>query len=401
MKLQPDRSQPRSSMPRALMVIALALSLLAGVVLGHLTAVVSSSVSPTASGSQSERVQAFYDGVNRYLATGDDAFLRLLAPGFQERSTVGDDDGAASTLLARLDTLRRSAIPPRFTVEEIHELGSLVEVRVSTGIPATFDVAGLSVVTALPPSTIEFVQLQGDAIVAHWSQAGWIPEIGQTLDTQLPLDAAQRFAFDLGTVVLDPGAELELPRAIAAWLVVEAGLIAIDDGVTRFRLDSGESHEMTGPGLTRIRNPESGRAVIWLASLKEPNSASAYEQDSSDLPSGVTITPLAWGSQFEPEAVGRARIRLARATVPPGSQIVADGTGYVSAIAVIDGELEVTVQQGTALHCRADGLAATIRDHEKIPAGDGIATLPDASLSYRVSGSTPTTLLVLTIQPSD
>ena len=84
--------------------------------------------------------------------------------------------------------------------------------------------------------------------------------------------------------MLDPGAELELPRAIAAWLVVEAGLIAIDDGVTRFRLDSGESHEMTGPGLTRIRNPESGRAVIWLASLKEPNSASAYEQDSSDLP---------------------------------------------------------------------------------------------------------------------
>ena len=88
---------------------------------------------------------------------------------------------------------------------------------------------------------------------------------------------------------------------------MEAGLIAIDDGVTRFRLDSGESHEMTGSGLTRIRNPESGRAVVWLASLKEPNSASAYEQDSSDLPSGVTITPLAWGSQFEPEAAGRAR----------------------------------------------------------------------------------------------
>ena len=209
MKLQPDRSQPRSSMPRALMVIALALSLLAGVLLGHLTAVDSSGVTPIASGSQTERVQALWnDGVNRYLATGDDAFLRLLAPGFQEFTTVGDDDGAASTLLARLDTLRRSAIPPRFTVEEIHELGSLVEVRVSTGIPATFDVAGLSVVTALPPSTeFEFlVQLQGDAIVAHWSQAGWIPEIGQTLDTQLPLDAAQRFAFDLGTVVLDDGA---------------------------------------------------------------------------------------------------------------------------------------------------------------------------------------------------
>jgi hypothetical protein len=87
--------------------------------------------------------------------------------------------------------------------------------------------------------------------------------------------------------------------------------------------------------------------------------------------------------------------------VPPGSDIVADATGYVSAIAVVAGEIDVTVQDGTAFHCRADGLAATLRGHESIPAGDGVATLPGATLSYRVTGSAPATLLVLTILPAD
>jgi hypothetical protein len=400
MKQYPDPPQPRRSMSRPIMAIALALSLLAGVLLGHLTAVVSFGETPVVAEGQTEHIQAFYDGMNQYLDSGDDTFLQLLAPDFQAFSPSGGADGSASTLLARLETLRRSAIPSQFTIEEIRQLGSLVEVRISTGIPARFDVAGLSVVTALPPSAIEFVQLQGDAIVAYWSQAVGTPDVGQTLDTLLSLDANQRFAFDLGRVALDPGAELVLPPATAAWLVVETGRIAFDDGATRLRLEAGESRTMTGPDRARIHNPDSERAIVWLASLKTPRSASTYEQDSSEVPPGVTITPLAWGSQFEPETVSQARIRLVRATVPPGSRILAGDTGYASAIAVIAGELEVTMQQGTAFHCRAGGLAATIRGHESIPTGEGVATLPDASLSYRVSGSDPATLLVLTIQPN-
>jgi hypothetical protein len=382
-----------------MMVIALALALLTGGVAGHLTAVVSSGVSPTVFGDQTERVQAFYDGMNQYLATGDDAFLRLLAPGFQAHSTVDGAPGSADDLLARLDTLRRSALPPRFTVEEIHELGSLVEVRVSTGVPASFDVAGLSVATALPPSVIEFVQLQGDAIVAHWSQSVWIPDIGQTLDSEVSLDAVYGFAFDVSQVALDPSAEFALPRTAFAWLLVETGRVAIDDGVSRLRLETGESRHVTGSGPARIRNPESEQAVVWLVSLEKPNSPTTYAPSAGELPPGVTIAHLAWGSQFDPAVVGHARIRLARATVPPGSQLMAERSGAASAIAVIDGELEATVQQGIAFHCRPDGLAATVRGHEPIPAGEGIAALPDASPSYRVSGSTPATLLVLTIQP--
>jgi hypothetical protein len=401
MNQHPDRTQPRFSMVRATTIVALVLALLAGIVLGHLTAVDSTGVTPAVSERRTDRVRQFYDGINRYLSTGDDAVFQMLAPGFQEFSTLGGNEGSASTLLERLDTFRRSANPPRFTIEEMHELGSLVEVRVSTGIPTTVDLAGLSVTTALPASMIEFVQLQGDAIVAHWGQGAWVPNIGQTLDTPLSLDAARRFAFDLGRVALDPGAELELPPTVAAWLLVETGHIAFDDGVTRLRLESGGSRTMTGSGRARIHNPESGQAVVWLASLKTPSSASDYEQGHGEVPPGVTITPVAWGSQFEADAFGRVRIRLARATVPPGSRIVRDDAGYLSAIAVVDGQVDVTVQDGTAFHCRADGLAATLRGHESIPAGDGVATLPGATLSYRVTGSAPATLLVLTILPAD
>lgn len=125
-----------------------------------------------------------------------------------------------------------------------------------------------------------------------------------------------------------------------------------------------------------------------------------YGFDDPATPAAVTSEHLAQITQFVHAAVsGQLRMRIARVTQPPGTQILEHETSAGEAIAVIDGALEATVSQGYALKCCLNGLAATIHDREPILAGEGIATLRDTSISYRVSGPTPATLLVLVVVP--
>ena len=118
-------------------LVVLVLTLLTGLVFGQLASVVSSnpaSLAMTTSGA-TDRVRAFYDGMNRYLATGDDAFLDLLAPGYQDHQALDAGTGSSAALLARLDTMRQHASQPHFVIEQLTEFGNLVEVRLSARSP--------------------------------------------------------------------------------------------------------------------------------------------------------------------------------------------------------------------------------------------------------------------------
>jgi hypothetical protein len=145
-------------MSRNAISIALLLALLTGIV-GQLTAVGSPGTvpGPEQSARRLELVRSFYEGMNAYLATGDDQFLRLLTSDFREVASGIGEPGTIGTLIDRLDAMRSNSLVPRFTVHEMIDLGTMVQARVSTTAPASLDRAGFAIMIPLPEVRIEFL----------------------------------------------------------------------------------------------------------------------------------------------------------------------------------------------------------------------------------------------------
>ena len=69
------------------------------------------------------------------------------------------------------------------------------------------------------------------------------------------------------------------------------------------------------------------------------------------------------------------------------------------ALAMVDGALDTTVYQGLARHRGPNKQNSPVDDRASIIGGEGIVALHDATAAYRVAGSTPATLFVITAVP--
>lgn len=391
-------------MSRTMAAIALVLALVTGLVLGQIAVVVSPTAVPIAMPSRhaTEQVRAFYDGMNRFLATGDDSFLHLLSPGFQDFTPLGPAAGDATDLLARLDVLRQSASPPRFSIKEIYELDNLVVVQVSTGLPETLNAAGLAVSVEGKPTMLEFVQLQREAIVARWSQDNRIPRIDHVLDDTIPIEAVNALMFQISHVAVDAGAGFDLDGGAPAALLIDQGSLQLSIGSTKQLLSTGDGLWIDPESKVHLANMGPETTTLWLAliGIVAQSPGLIYGLIDQPIDAGVDVTRFVWSTQkIEPSAPGELRLQAAIVTLPPGSQFLAHEAGLGESLAVVDGTLDATVFQGLGSHGHAGGDVTTIQDHDVIPAGDGIALEQGAWVAYRVTGSTPATLIVLAAVP--
>lgn len=385
--------------------IVLVLALLTGLVFSQITAVVATDTASVAmpSAGKAERVRAFYAGMNRYLASGDDAFLELLSPGFQDFESLDGTAGSSATLLARLDAMRQYAFQPRFSIETLDDLGSLFEVRLSAMKPATLDAAGVTATLELPPTTREFVQLERDAILARWSQDDLIPLVGHTLDARVLIEAGDAVMFRLSKVTLESGAWLEWPGETPFGVLMERGSVTLLAGASSQRLASGHDRWVDPAGRVRVSNLETGPSVFWLVMIGiiRANYAEADGMFSWPTIPGVTIeqlvrcTPYAW-----PANPTGLRMRIARVSLPPGTHLMASRPGMGEALGILDGVIDVTVTEGVARHRGGDDLNISVNDRASIIAGEGIVALHDVVASYRVAGATPATFFVITAVPT-
>jgi hypothetical protein len=350
-------------------------------------------------------VRAFYAGMNRYLDTGDDAFLQLLAPDFQEFEG-GASQGDPTALLARLDLMRQSPSPPRYTIESVRNLGSVIEVRLAGITPGDLEIAGLTVALHPSPTAVEYLSLRRNSIVARWSQDDRIPLLDHTLHTSyspvvynVTVVGMTLAAVALGVrqVTLDPGAELELPGAAHYAVLATEGTISTQSSAGSEQLAPDTTRLLSPPGRLRITNPGVSPSQFWLVTLE---GKSAPAQDAIPTP-GVTEKRLLWSlEQLLSSATSRLRLQVARVVLPPGSQVPAHRVGIAEGLLVLDGVLEATVAEHDALHCFPDESSTIVRDRVTVAAGEGLSALPDALIAYRVAGPNPVTLLVLTVAPA-
>lgn len=354
--------------------------------------------------------RAFYDGMNRYLATGDDRFVNLLAPGFQDFQTTGRP-GDSATLLARLDAMRSGVPTPHYSIEVLHSLGTMVEVRISTGTPGVLDAAGLTMTMHPVPAQIEYLKLQRDAIVARWSRDDLIPLIEPGLDTRFaPVVrsvavagiAFAALALGIELITLAPGAGIDIPGREHYVLIVATGTVAIETSDAGERLSAGERQFISTRQKGRIANPEPTAATFWLVSLENTGGLPIGRVDDSAASAGIVARWLVWSPEHPlPSGTESLRLQVVRVTLPVGSELSGHRSGLGEAIAVLDGALEATVFAGSAVRTSETGVTILTEGGMTLVADQGISASNDTVISYRVSGSIPATLLVLTVVPGD
>ncbi len=392
-------------MSRNMIAAAIVLALLTGGVVGQITAVGSQGVAPRVISSERrlELARSFYDGMNTYLTTGDADFLDLLAPGFQDTGVLDSAPGSADSLIARLDDLRMSAPIPQFSIETLDDLGEMIQVRVSTGLPAELDVGGFVVSGHEAASAIEFLQLQGDAIVARWGQDDVIPRIELSLTDEIHLAMPTLLRVEVDFVTLDPGVEWRPEPSGASWVIVEHGLIALDDGSAVSVLARGEMESARQLSVRRIANRSSGTSSFWYVTMtSDASSQVLIAGDIAPKPAGVTIESRAWSNYIGlPALLTGLRIELSRIAVPPGTALEPSNEDVGHQLIVIDGLVSANIHTGQLLHVSASGAATNVRDQFEIESGTGVATLPGGSASYRVLGTDTANLLLVAISVVD
>jgi hypothetical protein len=101
-----------------------------------------------------------------------------------------------------------------------------------------------------------------------------------------------------------------------------------------------------------------------------------------------------------PDAPGtRLRLTVTEVRLPVGAWVAPHTPDIVEEIVVVDGALEASVQTGRALISTGNNQAQPFDGIETATAGQGFSASAIATLSYRVAGAQPATLLVMTITP--
>ncbi len=388
-------------MSRTMIAFAIILSLLTGGVVGQLVAMSSPGVAPYAIAStrRLELTRSFYDGMNRYLETGDAGFLSLLAPGFQDVEALSDDPGSADSLMAQLDALRASTALEAFEIDEIRDLGQLVLVRLSTGLPPELEAGGFTLSGMQGDGMLEFLKVQGNAIVARWGQGDLIPRTASSLSERFAIPTPPALKIEGDLVTLDRGAEWLPNRAGASWLIVEQGEISVSVGS---EVETFVEHEArsSGKGMHRIANRAEGASSFWLFSIANDfSSTPVISSDDALETAGVTIERRV-RSRFIglPRDLEQIQIDVSRIVAPPGVNLdpATDALGYQ--IVVIDGSVDAVVHNGELIHITESESAVTVRDRVSIDSHTAAAALARDSASYRVNSPGGADLLLVTIE---
>jgi hypothetical protein len=388
-------------MSRNTIAVALSLALLTGIVVGQLTAGGSPTTvpGPGSSARRLELVRSFYEGMNAYLATGDEGFLHLLRSDFREGGSGSGEPGSITTLLDRLDAMRASSGVPHFTVHEMNDLGTVVQVRVSTTAPSTLDAAGFAIVSPMPDLGIDFLQVQGNAIASRWSNDVLFPRVDTATASRFDSQVGGIWRVEISHVSLQPGAQLPLESDLGTWMIVERGTISISTEAGIERLPAGEARPVLSVGQRLAMNYETSIASFWFARVYRSLTADAYTENVGQPEHhGATIQML---TTTVVGGLGPAATQLlgsfALARLSPGTQLEAVEDVQMQHLVVVHGTIDAAIRGGTFMHFDGSGRVITVRDDVSIGTGAALASIEGGPATFRIVGNESATVLLFTI----
>jgi hypothetical protein len=257
-----------------------------------------------------------------------------------------------------------------------------------------------------PFQAVEFLRIEGAGVTERWNAAGQLPAAVFSISTDDRWASSSSAVPGIERVDLDPGRSMSLPYEATIILWTESGSVRLDQAGVDLKgnrrsaqdsLDAGQVRILEGGNPLTLRNVSNERAELWVLSTNISRKEQTALGDATAEPAQpwtVAFIPL----QISTDLRGSPwRLSITLLTLPPGSTVIPHTPAIVEAIAVLSGDIEVTVDRGRALKCTDGKTAHPFDDTETVTAGEGVSANAMASLGYRVVGPEPATILVMRI----
>jgi predicted ester cyclase len=416
-------------MPRNLALVALALMLLTGLVLGQMSALnrTTAPIAATTDDGSAGTARAFYGAINLFLDTGDArSVARFLAPGFTGHSTHAAGDESAEDLMQYLESLRLTFPGLRLEVNNLSARGGTVAVDVKLTGEATGSFAGLPLNAGPSVRGYEVLRIEGDQVAERWASRELPPMFQAIAAAELPFPSKAFPDPQIDRLTIGPNGFGEFVDTDGFVLVAESGEVifeverlpderstpagTLDDDARSDLPEIGEQVALSPfesvvapPGIRyRIGNNTQTSVTALIVAIRRAQfgptagNFSAYQVVESV---GVERTALSdGGMDHAPHEAGIISVAIGRAVLPPGAEIPSHETGAAELLVMEAGSIEAIVHSGRLLWT-TPGMSFGIEDDlETLNAGQGGRIEQGSVVEYRATYDGPATIWIVTIQ---
>jgi hypothetical protein len=169
--------------------------------------------------------------------------------------------------------------------------------------------------------------------------------------------------------------------------------------VETVELEVGQPFEAPAGIRMRILNADPKPARALVVSIRETRFATGGGLPYEVVESIGAVRSLVTGGGTVPDPGDglTSSISIGAIVLPLGSVIPRHAACDVELLVVIDGHIDVAVDEGTMVWSQPVKGFVVIRDRQTISAGDGARAISGAVVEYRASRQNPATLLIVTV----
>ena len=412
-------------MSRVVSVLALILMLLTGLVLGQMSTLGRRpmQIAATSDSGSAETARAFYRAINLYLETGDaQALQQSLAPEFVGHAPYVAGNESAESFLQYVASLRATFPGLRLAASGLSAQAGIVAMDVTLTGNTAGAFAGMPVDAGSGTSGYEVLRIEGQQIAERWGSRDLPPFYQSVIAVDMPIAAYAHPEPRIERLKFESNGFLEFIDYDGFILIAETG--AMTWQVVSYP-EAGADSATATPVLDSFSLPEAGASVEMAPgeSIAVPAGVRFRIVNSGLGPAAALIISIRQAllsmegslSHKVIESIGMERIFLAGGVAPvtyedstrsivvgkvglsPGSDIPRHTTGDVELLVVIEGEIDVTVQQGQVVWSQPGKRFVAVDERQTISAGQGVGANPGAVVEFRASGDEPATLWIMTI----
>ena len=405
--------------------VALALALLTGLTLGqmHLLGGEFIELSPGVSRETTRTGMDFYDSINAYLATGEPDRLRMLVqPDFVDHAAGDEAMPGIEAFLRQLDTLRAFDAGARLNATPVSVSGDIVRFTVSIAPGADAQVLGLPFAGIQRFPASDAVQIADGRVAERWSDLQLPVAMTSLASIAWDPPAASQMLPAIERITMLSGSTLTFKVGTAHIIIVEQGELTIKEAahapVSRNPIVAPSSVQIARsdalvalPGSVvvavsnpyRVTNAGLGAAsalLIRIAGYALPSDRPAFGAfGTSRNELGCSSRPCPLPSPCQTTRVtGRSRSgarRSPRERPFPHTRSLGRSSSMSNRA-----RWRPITEHARGIAFRRSRAPGRSSDSGFLQVGHGFSASDRATTAYRVAGSTPATLLIVTVMPA-
>lgn len=353
-------------------------------------------------------VEAFYEGINTWIATGEGPLEAVLAPGFVDHTLSGAPDRNAPELFDYLSSLRTALPTLQFEVIEIEASGAIASVEL-LGVPGQLPaIDGWSIGLPAQQSFREVLRIERERVAERWGSDDLWPKDAIEFEHELPPQAEAPRQPAIQKFTLDPVSEYELFVTGPVWILVESGALEVElsgwdeSGTLRLPaepISQGGARMVEPDGELHVRPLGQERVVLWTVSLDLIlTPGNSMGNLAIDLPTDIRQDARVSLGVRLPKQEIRFSVRV---ITVPAETLLSMSAASLHAIAVVAGELQAQPKTGEIFYCFDGSRSRLLTGPQTALPEQGFANQRGSSATYQVAGPDPATLILLSIVPAD